>query len=199
MSLVVLVSGGIDSTVMTVLAKEGGINPHPLFIDYGQRSVEKEWGACVTLMHQYGVHQPVRMNLSGYGQVVPSGLTRNELRVNEDAFLPGRNLLFLLAGAAYAYGVRANAVAIGLLDEAAHIFPDQTSAFLRAAEATIETALGRRVTLVAPLLGLSKAEVIALALKRGISGTYSCHMGGEDPCGKCISCREIAIALGREG
>jgi len=139
------------------------------------------------------------MDLSGYGKTILSGLTSDGLRLNEDAFLPGRNLLFLLAAAAYAYQLRVNAVAIGLLDERAHIFPDQTSTFLRAAEAAIEKALGRHVAVVAPLLSFTKREVLALAQLRGIHDTYSCHAGGEEPCGTCISCQEIATAMGKEG
>jgi 7-cyano-7-deazaguanine synthase len=199
MGLVTLVSGGIDSTVMAVLASEDGVRPYPLFIDYGQRSVEREWAACVTLMKAHGIGEPIRMNLSGYGKAIPSGLTADGLRLNEDAFLPGRNLLFLLVASAYAYQLRANAVAIGLLDERTHIFPDQTSTFLRTAEAAVEKALGRFVAIVAPLLSFTKREVLTLARMRGIHGTYSCHAGSEEPCGTCISCQEIATAMGKEG
>jgi 7-cyano-7-deazaguanine synthase len=199
MGLVALVSGGLDSTLMTVLAKESGLRPYPLFIDYGQRSAEKEWTTCLAQMRGHGLPEPVRMDLSGYGRVIPSGLTSDQLRLDEDAFLPGRNLLLLVAGGAYAYRVRANAVAIGLLDETAHLFPDQTAAFLREAETAIEAALGYRVAVLAPLLSISKSEVLSLVRIRGITGTYSCHAGSDDPCGRCISCQEISAALHREG
>jgi 7-cyano-7-deazaguanine synthase len=199
MGLVILTSGGLDSTLIAVLAKEQGIVPRPVFIDYGQRSVEFEWRACCAMMKKYDIAIPVRMDLSGYGRAIPSGLTSADLRVNEDAFLPGRNLLFLVAAAAYAYRVGAEAIAIGLLDERAHIFPDQTSVFLQAAAAAVEVALGRPIKIIAPLLDASKAEVIELARSRGIYGTYSCHAGGEEPCGQCISCKEVAAAFGEEG
>ena len=163
------------------------------------RSAEKEWAACLAQMKGHGLPEPARMDLSGYGRVFPSGLTSDRLRLDEDAFLPGRNLLLLVAGGAYAYRVRANAVAIGLLDETAHLFPDQTAAFLCAAETAIETALGYHLAVVAPLLSISKSEVLALVRVRGISGTYSCHAGTDDPCGSCISCREISTAVHREG
>lgn len=194
MGVVTLVSGGIDSTLMAVLAKNEGLTQHPLFIDYGQRSAVIEWRTCRRVLEMLGVEEPKRMRLSGFGELIPSGLTWQALRLNEDAFLPGRNLLFLLAGAAYAYALNARAVSIGLLSEETHIFPDQTELFLARAGEMIELALGRRVALIAPLMHMTKAAVLQLARSRGIEGTYSCHSGQSDPCGVCISCREIAEA-----
>lgn len=194
MSLVTLVSGGIDSTLMAVLAKEEDIRQYPLFINYGQLSMEREWEACRAVHAKHNLPEPTLMNLSGYGQIISSGLTDSRLRVNEDAFLPGRNLLFLLAGAGYAYRVRANGVAIGLLSEEYRIFPDQTASFLEMSEALFELTLGHRVQIVAPLMRLSKRGVLELARARGIERTYSCHEGRHEPCGVCISCKEIENA-----
>jgi len=115
MALVTLVSGGLDSTVMALLAQQQGIAQFPLFVDYGQLCCEREWSACQAVFQRLSLPTPVSMNLSGYGQLISSGLTRASMRVNEDAFLPGRNLLFLLAGCAYASEKKANALAIGLL------------------------------------------------------------------------------------
>jgi 7-cyano-7-deazaguanine synthase len=192
--VVTLVSGGVDSTLMALLAKNEGLAQHPLFIDYGQRSAAIEWRTCRRVLHMFGIERPKRMKLSGFGELVPSGLTRQGLRLNEDAFLPGRNLLFVLAGAAYAYGLNAWAVSIGLLSDESHIFPDQTEIFLARAAELIELALGRRVSLIAPLMHMTKAAVLEVARARGIHGTYSCHSGRNDPCGRCVSCREIAEA-----
>jgi len=133
------------------------------------------------------------MNLRGYGNTIPSGLTSRRRRVNEDAFLPGRNLLFLVAGAAYAYSRRATSVSIGLLREDLHLFPDQTSAFLQGTEELLRTALAYDVRVLAPLMKLDKQASIALAKRKGISGTYSCHAGTSKPCGKCISCLEAKV------
>jgi len=103
MSLVILVSGGLDSTLMSLLAHEEGIEIFPLFIDYGQLCAEKEWQTCRRMHAKHRLPQPVFMNLQGYGNLIPSGITDAKLRINEDAFLPGRNLLLIIAGAGYAY------------------------------------------------------------------------------------------------
>jgi 7-cyano-7-deazaguanine synthase len=190
MSLVILVSGGLDSTLISVLAKEEGIQTYPLFIDYGQLCLEREWEACVNMHTKLKLSEPVKMNLSGFGSLIPSGLTKRELNVNEDAFLPGRNLLFILAGCAYAYSKNSGAVAIGLLSEETHLFPDQTKAFIDSTMAAIYLAMDRNIKIVTPLMNLHKPDVIALAKKKGIEGTYSCHAGTIPRCGVCVACKQ---------
>lgn len=196
MSLVNLVSGGLDSTLVGVLAREEGVKVFPLFIDYGQRAREKEWETCQLVHAKLGLPTPTRMDLSGFGRVIRSGLTSEELDVKSDAFTPGRNLMFLLMGSAYAYQVGASTVSVGLLAERFSLFPDQRSEFIEQAERTIEVALGRRITVVTPLAEFSKADVVTLAQEKGIVGTYSCHAGGSQPCGQCISCLEFRPSVG---
>jgi len=198
MAIVTLVSGGLDSSLMSLLAYEEGLELFPLFIDYGQICKEKELEACIRFHAKYGLTKPEIMILNGFGKVISSGLTNPDLDIKEDAFLPGRNLMFLVAGSAYAYNRKAEAVAIGLLSEASSLFPDQTLDFIHVSEKTIQMALGRNIKILAPLMQFSKKNVIDLATKKGISNTYSCHSGNDKQCGKCISCLEIENALKNE-
>jgi len=198
MSIVTLVSGGIDSSLMALLAKKEGIIQHPLFIDYGQLGGEKELRACRAVHAAHGLPEPVVISLSGFGQIISSGLTDREKDIFADAFLPGRNLLFLLAGAAYAYQVDASAVAIGLLNEETHLFPDQTAQFLIQAEAMLSLCMGRNIQVIAPLMKFYKSDVLGLAKRYGLTGTYSCHSGLDEPCGVCVSCKELFSAQRKE-
>jgi 7-cyano-7-deazaguanine synthase len=191
MSIVTLVSGGLDSTLVAKLAQEEGIKQYPLFVDYGQRSCDRELAACRRAMIDLNLSEPKVANLSGYGELIHSGLTDPHLHVVQDAFTPGRNMLFLLTAAAYAYQVGADAVSIGLLHESDSLFPDQTSAFLQAAENLIKRCMGRNIKVIAPLSTFHKADVVALAKLKSIQNTYSCHMGGENACGECIACNEF--------
>ena len=191
MGIVTLVSGGVDSMLMSLFAHEEGVAVFPLFIDYGQLGVSKEWEACKRLHEQFDLPEITYMDLSGFGKIIPSGITDATLRINEDAFLPGRNLLFVLAGAAYALKVQADSVAIGLLYQSDHIFPDQDEKFIERCEEVIETAMGRHINVIAPLIEFSKTEVLTMARARGLENTYSCHAGGDRPCGVCIACVEI--------
>ncbi len=191
MSLVTLVSGGLDSTLVAYLAKEEGLEQYPLFIDYGQCSRDRELEACRKAMVRLGLTGPEVADLSGYGALIRSGLTDPSLRVLEDAYTPGRNMLFLLTAAAYAYQREADTVSIGLLHEETALFPDQTSAFLREAESLITHSMGRKIRVVAPLAAFAKREVVELARIKGITDTYSCHLGSQEPCGDCIACNEF--------
>jgi len=197
MGIVMLVSGGIDSTLMSLMAQEEGIQLFPLFVDYGQLAAVKEWEACKRLHEKYGLPSVTRMDLSGFGKTIPSGITDSRLRINKDAFLPGRNLLLVLAGASFAFTVQAYGVAIGLLNPTEHLFPDQTPEFVKACESIIEIAMGRRINVLTPLIEFSKSDVLAMAQARGLTGTYSCHSGSDTPCGVCVSCVEIINAKKR--
>lgn len=199
MSLVTLVSGGLDSTLMAVLAKEEGIDQLPLFIDYGQICREQELNACIKVHKELGLPKPVVMHLEGFGKLISSGLTNPNMRINEDAFLPGRNLLFLLGGSAYAYQNNCDAVAIALLSEDTSIFPDQTSEFIEKTQQLISLALGREIKIIAPLISFTKNDVVRLSKKKGIRGTYSCHAGKDKPCGQCVSCIEMENAIKKGG
>jgi 7-cyano-7-deazaguanine synthase len=189
-SLVALVSGGLDSALMTLLAVEEGIEVHPLFINYGQKAAARELKACRAVFRARDLPKPTVMNVAGFGRLIESGLTSDRQDTFLDAFLPGRNLLFLLLGAAYAYQVGAGAVAIGLLTEKTSLFPDQTAAFTRQAERLLTRTLGRPIAVLTPLMGMHKAGVVELSHAKGLSGTYSCHQGGPEPCGRCVACRE---------
>jgi 7-cyano-7-deazaguanine synthase len=188
----------LDSTLSAILIKEEGIKQYPLFINYGQLCKETEWRTCREIFRKYNLPTPKLMDLCGFGKLISSGLTDSRLRINEDAFLPARNLLFLVVGAAYAYQTNSNTVAIGLLSEEFHLFPDQTNEFIKNAESLISLSIGIKIRVLTPLMKFSKEDVIKLARKRNIKGTYSCHLGVFPPCGKCVSCLEAENAIKKE-
>ena len=191
MGFVNLVSGGLDSTLIGVMAREDGLEQYPLFVDYGQRAAVREWETCQDVHRSLQLPSPTRMDLSGFGKVILSGLTDKQKDVKLDAFTPGRNLMFLIMGGAFAHQTGATSIAIGLLSEEFSLFPDQTASFISHAEAAINSSLDLKLKIVTPLSAFSKADVIRLAKSKGIAGTYSCHIGDSEPCGYCISCLEF--------
>lgn len=194
MSIVTLFSGGLDSTLIAVFNKEENIDQKLLFIDYGQICSKQEWDTCTSLAKKLNLPKPNKMDLSGFGNLIKSGLTSKDLNINKDAFLPCRNLLFLLAGVSFAYQNKFNSIAIGLLSEESHLFPDQTSKFTKEAEQLFNSIIFDDVNIITPLIDYSKADVLTLCKQRGISGTRSCHNSTSKPCGICISCEEIQNA-----
>jgi len=193
MRIVALASGGLDSSVMMLLLKKEGHDLFPLFIDYGQLARETEWEACQKIGRYLNL-KPCRMDISGFGKTIPSGITNDNLDIEKDAFLPTRNLLFLTVGASYGYVKSAHVIAIGLLSNP--IFPDQTVEFVQMAQKSISMALGVDIKILAPLISLNKIDTMGLARKYGLpsSLTYSCHSGNKEPCGFCISCKERVVA-----
>ncbi|MEW8335294.1 MAG: 7-cyano-7-deazaguanine synthase [Candidatus Thiodiazotropha sp.] len=190
MSIVVLTSGGMDSTLMAVMAKEEGIDIHPLFVNYKQLARERELAACIASFKELNLPEVKEVDLSGMGELIRCGLTDPEFDIKEQAFLPGRNLLFLLVGASYAYQVGANGVAIGLLNEEMSIFPDQTKSFVEQAQNLLSFTMDWPIEIITPLMEFDKEDIVALAKEKGITNTYSCHAGTEEPCGVCIACQE---------
>lgn len=198
MSIVTLVSGGLDSTLTALLIKEEGVKQFPLFINYGQLCKNAEWKACKIVHKKYNLPNPRLVDVKGFGKLIFCGLTNPKARLVEDAFLPGRNLLFLIIGAAYAFETNSSAVAIGLLNEKYHLFPDQTSVFIRKTEELIKEAMGRDIRILTPLMKFTKNDVIQIAKSKRIEGTYSCHAGTHPICGKCVSCLEIINSVKKE-
>lgn len=186
-----LSSGGLDSTVCLYLLRERGLSALPLYVNYGQRNLDREWGSLSALCVSHGFPQPVRFDFPSFGAIIKTGLTDKTLRVNEDAFTPTRNLLFLvLAGAVASSRGGVRNIVIGLLSERTALFPDQSDRFLKLTESVLTEALGAQIKIHCPLRDLTKQDVLRLASARGISDFYSCHSGGDRPCGKCIACLE---------
>jgi len=188
--VVCLASGGLDSTVCLHLLRERGLHTLPVFINYGQRNFAREWGALLAACENAKFAKPIKFDFPAFGAVIKSGLTDASLRVNEDAFTPNRNLLFLLLGASVAYSKGIPNIAVGLLAERTAIFPDQSDRFLSIAQEAFKESLGATIGIHAPLRDLTKSEVVRIAQQRKIANFYSCHAGTEIPCGKCIACLE---------
>jgi len=191
MKIVVLASGGIDSALMIGRFLKEGHDVYPLHINYNQLAESLEWEACQKVCEKFSLI-PHKMDIPGFGQL-PSGLTDKEFDVYEDAFLPTRNLTFLVLGSAYAYTKDSDVIAIGLVSNP--IFPDQKKVFIEKTEVCISSALDRKIHILTPLIDLNKKDVLKLAKEFGLADiTYYCHSGTKPPCGRCISCKERIAA-----
>ncbi|PBB22841.1 7-cyano-7-deazaguanine synthase [Mesorhizobium sp. WSM4308] len=187
---VCLASGGLDSNTCLYLLKQNGLEPLPLFIDYGQINAEREFQSLNKACRDLHLGLPVRLDFSSFGRHVKSGLTDRSLHISRDAFTPCRNLFFIVSAAAIASSRGINKIVLGLLSEETMIFPDQSDRFLNAASAAIEGALGVRMEILTPLRDYRKSDVLRLASQLGVKSYYSCHAGTVPPCGECIACKE---------
>jgi len=206
---VVLFSGGLDSSTCLAIAREEGFAPHALAVRYGQRHAY-ELRAAERVAAAAGIPlKVVELDLRAIGGSALTG----ELAVPKDAplgqgipvtYVPARNTVLLALALGYAEVLGAQDLYIGVNAIDYSGYPDCRPAFVRAFEglanvATAAAVEGRaRYTVHAPLLQLSKAEIIRLGTRLGVPYglTHSCY----DPdlegraCGRCDSCR-----LRREG
>jgi 7-cyano-7-deazaguanine synthase len=185
-----LASGGLDSTLCLHLLREQNLRALPAYVNYGQRNHDKEWRALSLACETGGFDMPVVFDIAGFGSIIKTGLTDASYRVNEDAFTPNRNLLFLTLASSLAFARGVQNVVIGFLSERTAIFPDQSDVFLRTAQFALSESLGINIYVHCPLREFTKADVVQLAQARGIQSFYSCHLGSDEPCGKCIACLE---------
>jgi 7-cyano-7-deazaguanine synthase len=201
---VVLLSGGLDSATCLLLAREEGFAVHALSFDYGQRhAVELDRARALAAEYGAAEHRIVRLDFPGRGA---SALTDPSLAVPMRAlgeaaipatYVPARNALFLAHALAWAEILGAADVFIGAnaLDYSG--YPDCRPEFLEAFErmANLGTRAGvegRTFRIRAPLLALTKAQIVRRAHEIGLdfSLTSSCYAPGPsgEPCGGCDAC-----------
>lgn len=202
---VVLLSGGLDSTTCLAIAKDQGFELIGLTIAYGQRHAH-ELACARQLASAYGVAKLLEVAIpaavfAGSALVgdadVPKPKTIDNIGQEIPiTYVPARNTLFLSYALAVAESANANHIFIGVnaLDYSG--YPDCRPEFLEAFEtmanlATKAGVSGNRLTIHAPLLHLTKAQIIALGTGLGVdyAQTHSCYDPVDDrACGACDSC-----------
>ena len=206
---VVLISGGLDSTVTLAIAKTEGFEPHALTFDYGQRHrVELESARRVAQWAGIRDHRIAQIDLRLFGG---SALTadievphhRPPAEIGHGfgipvTYVPARNTIFLAYALACAEVLNAADIFLGVNAVDYSDYPDCRVEFLAAFEnlaalATKSGVEGMRIKIHAPLLQLTKAEIIRKGVDLGVDFalTHSCY----DPtpsgaaCGQCDSCQ----------
>jgi 7-cyano-7-deazaguanine synthase len=213
---VVLLSGGLDSYTAAAAAKRDGFELYALTINYGQRHVQ-ELEASRVVARAVGVERHLELELD-LSRIGGSALTSDQIDVPKDqpidpqaipsTYVPARNTIFLSVAMGWAEVLGASDIFIGVnaLDYSG--YPDCRPEFIRAFEQLARLATkagfeGRPLTVHAPLIALSKAEIIKLGLSLGLDYglTHSCYdpLAGGRPCGHCDSCRLRAAGFEEAG
>jgi 7-cyano-7-deazaguanine synthase len=200
---VVLVSGGLDSATALAIARARGDECYTLAFDYGQRH-RAELIAAQRVSAALGavVHREFRIPIGDFGG---SALTDRRIDVPERGgdgipvtYVPARNTVFLSLALAWSEVLVADTIVIGVnaLDYSGYpdCRPEFIDAFRQLARlATKRGVEGQPAAINAPLIALSKAEIIRRGLALGIdySMTVSCYRADGDgrACGRCDSCR----------
>lgn len=202
MKAVVLLSGGLDSTTVAYHAKEEGDDLVALTIDYGQRH-DREISSAWEIAKKLGIqHKVVWMPLGTIGGssltdvTIPIGKAGVDPTVIPMTYVPARNLILLSVAGAIAEVVGARRIWIGVNSVDYSNYPDCRPEFIGAMKTALKFGTragveGHPIDIQAPLVHLSKAEIIqmGLALHVPYEKTWSCYEGGEEPCHLCDSCR----------
>lgn len=200
---VVLLSGGLDSATALAMARAEGRECYALGFDYGQRH-RAELRAAENVARALGAkeHRVVRLDLRAIGG---SALTDDAIAVPDAptegipvTYVPARNTVFLSIALGWAEVLEAEEIFIGVNAVDYSGYPDCRPAFIEAFQqlanvATRQAVEGRPVAIRAPLMHLSKAEIIRRGVAAGVdySMTISCYDADEagQACGSCDSCR----------
>ncbi len=201
--VVVLLSGGLDSATVLAIARDEGHTCHALTFDYGQRHrIELEAARRVAASLGVADHRVVPLDLRWMGG---SALTDSAIAVPKTpgegipvTYVPARNTVFLSMALGWAEVLDARHLYLGVNAVDYSGYPDCRPEYLEAFErlanlATRAGVEGRSLRLQAPLLRLTKAEIISRGARLGVdySLTLSCYDpdGEGRACGACDSCR----------
>lgn len=210
---IVLLSGGLDSATTLAIANEEGYGIHALSFNYGQRH-GVELTAARALAKQMGVltHRVVDLTALDFGDSSLTGgqeVPMDRLPAEIDAaipstYVPARNTIFLAIALAHAEAMHCDDIFIGVTAVDYSGYPDCRGEFIAAFEKAgrLGTRLGA-LTIHAPLVALSKAEIISRGLELGVDYrlTRSCYSPDENGagCGRCDACTLRLAGFGKLG
>jgi 7-cyano-7-deazaguanine synthase len=200
---VILVSGGLDSSTVLAMAKQQGFDCYTLSFDYGQRhKSELTAAAQVSDSMQVEAHKVVSLDL---GTIGGSALTDINIDVPEYettgipvTYVPARNTVFLSIALGWAEVLGANDIFVGVnaVDYSGYpdCRPDYINAFEQMANLATKAGVeGNKLTVHAPLIDMTKGQIIQAGIKIGVdySATVSCYQADDEgaACGVCDSCR----------
>jgi 7-cyano-7-deazaguanine synthase len=204
--VVILASGGLDSTVTAALAKTDGYDLNLLTIDYGQRHrYEIECAKKIAAWLGVHDHKILQLDLGIFGgsaltdkiPVPTDRLSHERAHGIPSTYVPARNTIFLSLALAYAEVLKATKIFFGANIRDYSGYPDCRPEFIQAFMEVAKqgTRLGQEgtpVEVVAPLLFMTKREIITKGQELHVPFeiTSSCYQPGPDhrPCGRCDSC-----------
>ncbi len=210
---VVIVSGGIDSSVLLYDTLNKGFTVNCLTFLYGQKH-RREVDSAVYICNLKGVPHKL-IDLSSLKTVFSgSALTDDNVSIPEvngitgsfntlkTTIVPNRNSIFLSIAIGFAYSIGADTVFFGAHHSDRGVYPDCRKEFVQAFEIAERLANDRpSMSVKAPFIDLEKSEIVRLGSRLNIpfEKTWSCYKGGSEHCGSCSSCSERKRAFLESG
>lgn len=178
--VLILTSGGIDSSLCISRQKASGLAVRCLHVDFGQPAANEEWAALQRIVKFF--------------EVPCSQICVRSSQVFAPGEVEGRNAFLVLTALMFRHPTE-RLICLGI--HSGTPYYDCSPGFLASIDKMIAEHTNSMVRVIAPLLGLHKPDIVAECRSNDvpIQLTYSCQLGLEIPCGKCLSCKDRS-ALG---
>ena len=196
-----ILSGGMDSSLASYMAKNDGYEIIAVHFNYGQRTQDRELKAFRDICNDLKILEKYEIDIPFFTQIGASALTDKNIDVPTGGieagvpitYVPFRNGIFLSITAAIAEKEGATAMYIGVVQEDSSGYPDCTDSFINDMKKAINegTKKDTHIDIKTPLVHLSKAQIVQEALKLNVplEHTWSCYKEETEACGVCDSCR----------
>lgn len=177
----VLLSGGIDSSTCVEFYQRQNFKVDSLFIDYGQPAALFEKKASKKISNHYGIDLTIIS-------------VKSKVKFKSGEII-GRNL-FLLSNALMQFKYKKGFIVIGIHDGTT--YPDCTKKFIDDVQKVFDLYKNGSIMIGAPFASFKKVEIYSYAKENNVplSLTYSCEKGKKQPCGKCLSCKDLENLYG---
>ncbi len=200
MQTVLILSGGMDSTVLLYHLLAEGVAVKALSINYGQRH-SKELAQAAEICSEVGVYHQIADLRSISGLLAGSSLTSADIEVPEGHYaeenmkatvVPNRNMIMLAVATGWAISVKADSVSYAAHSGDHAIYPDCRKEFADAMHTVMGLADWHPVKLHRPFVGMTKADIARRGHDLGVpfEKTWSCYKGLDLHCGRCGTCVE---------
>lgn len=198
---VCILSGGMDSTLASYMAKNEGYEIIAVHFNYGQRTEKRELQAFRDICADLQIKEKYEIDIPFFTQIGASALTDSSIDVPTNGveegvpvtYVPFRNGIFLSIASAIAEKERASALFIGVVEEDSSGYPDCTDEFISKMTNAINqgTKESTKIEIKTPLVHLMKNEIVekSLELNVPLEHTWSCYKEESEACGVCDSCR----------
>lgn len=196
-----LASGGLDSTTLAYALAEKNQSIRPLFFDYGQHCVDKEWATLNSVLPKSPlVGEIIKVNISDIYKFSASRMILEanpweEAVSDKELYIPYRTLMFFTVSACVAQSLNINKVYSAFINSNHAKELDCSANFLNQLDALSQDVGPVRFEM--PFRDMSKAEVVAAAVRLEVplGLTYSCQLFSDTPCGACPNCVERLTAI----
>ncbi|MCB0391691.1 MAG: 7-cyano-7-deazaguanine synthase QueC [Bdellovibrionales bacterium] len=214
---VVLLSGGLDSTVNLYASHKEAEVLLVLTFNYGQKAFQREAEISKKICQNLNVPQKI-IDLKWLEEITPTSLVSEAVSIptGQDVeidnfekscetakavWVPNRNGVFLNIAAAYAESLGADNVVVGFNKEEAQTFPDNSEAYLDSLNQCFNYSTANQVKLQCFTTQLNKTEIVQLAekLEVNLSEIWPCYFSGEKICKQCESCKRFLRAIKDSG